>query len=78
MEMQQRGRPERDGGAEKACPANEKSTQTGDDTIGDAQVGRALSAPIEDEQLMFDQNRLGHDRTKAPWSRQPGNCDDQL
>jgi hypothetical protein len=27
---------------------------------------------------MFDQNRLGHDGTKASRSGQPGNCDDQM
>jgi hypothetical protein len=54
VETQQSGRPQNDGRAKKACPANEKSTQTGKDTIGGAQVGSALSAAIEDEQLMFD------------------------
>src|ERR1041385_1143787 len=35
-------------------------------------------AAVEDEQLMFDENRLGDDGTKAARSGQSGNCDDQM
>src|SRR5262245_7543624 len=78
METKQRGRPQSDGRAKKAGPANEKSTQTSQDTISGAQVGSALTAAIEDEQLMLDQNRLGDDGTKTPRTRQPSNCHDQM
>src|SRR5437868_639937 len=78
MEAKQSGRPQSDGRAKEACRANEKSAQTDKNTIGGSQFGSALTAPIENEQLLFDQNRLGKDRAKASRSRQPGNCDDQM
>jgi hypothetical protein len=55
VEVQQSGRLQNDGGTEKACPAHEKGTQTGDDPISGAQLRRTLAAAIEDEQLMPDQ-----------------------
>jgi hypothetical protein len=58
--MQQSGRLQNDGGTENACPAHEKGTQTGDDPIGGAEVGRTLSAAIEDQQLMADQRGFGN------------------
>jgi len=65
MEMQQSGRLQNDGGAENAGRAHEKGTQTGDDTIRGAQIGRTLAAATEDPQLMFDEHRLGNDGTEA-------------
>jgi hypothetical protein len=65
VEPHQRGRPENGGGAENAYPADEKSTPTGKDTIGSAPVGSELTATIENEPLMLDQNRLGDDGTKT-------------
>jgi hypothetical protein len=46
-------------------PAHEQGAQTGDDTIFGSQVGRALSAAIQDAQLMFDEHRFGNDRPEA-------------
>ena len=72
MEAKQRGRSQSDGRTKDASSANEKSTQAGEDTVGSAQVGSALSAAIENQQLMFDKNRLGNDGTKTARSRTPG------
>jgi hypothetical protein len=51
--MQESGRLQNDGRAEKASPVHEEGAQTGDDTVCGSQVGRALSAAIMDAQLMF-------------------------
>jgi hypothetical protein len=56
VEMQQSGRLQNDGRAEKASPAHEEGAQTGDDTVSGSQIGRALSAAIKDAKLMFDEH----------------------
>ena len=78
METKQRGRPQSDGRAKDASSANEESTQAGEDAVCGTQVGSALPAAIENEQLVSDQHRLGNDGTKTTRSREPGNCDDQV
>ena len=78
VEMQQSGRLQNDGRAEKASPAHEESAQTGDDTVRGSQVARALSAAIKDAQLMFDEHRFGDDRTEAARSCQSDQGDDQM
>ena len=45
---------------DKACRANERGTQTGDDPIRSAQLGRTFATAIEDQQLMADQHGLGN------------------
>jgi hypothetical protein len=40
---------------------HEKDAQTGDDTLGGAEVGSA----IENQWLMFDEHRRGNDGTEA-------------
>ena len=54
VEMEQSGRFQRDGGTQEARPARKQTTETDDDPIGRAQVGRALAAAIEDLELMLD------------------------
>jgi hypothetical protein len=46
--MQQSGRLQNDSRTGNALWAHEQGTQTSDDTIRDAQVGRTLAATIED------------------------------
>ena len=76
--MQQSGRLQNDGNAEKASPAHEERAQTGDDTVCGSQLGRAPSAAIKDAQLMFDEHRFGNDRTEAARSCQSDQGDDQM
>jgi hypothetical protein len=51
MGMQQRGRLQHDGGTEKSCAGNKQCAQTCGDSIPGAQIGRAISTAIQDEQL---------------------------
>ena len=78
MEMQQRGRPQNDRGAHDACPADEKSAQTGDDPIPGMQVGRAFTAAIHDQKLMPDQDRLGDHVMEPAGLCQSDQSDDQM
>jgi hypothetical protein len=78
VQMQQSGRLQYDGRAEKTSGAHDKGAQTGDETIRGSQVGSTLPAAIEDAQLMFDQHRLGNDGTETARSPQPDEGDDQM
>jgi hypothetical protein len=58
----QQGRgPQTDGSTEQARRLHEQGAQAGDDPICGTQVGRTLAAPIEDQQLLPEQHRFGHD-----------------
>ena len=72
MEVQQGGRLQDDGRAKNASRAHEKSTHTGENTICSTQVGSALSASVEDQQLMTEQDGFGKDGMD---SVRPGNSD---
>jgi hypothetical protein len=78
VETQQRGRLQNDGGSENACRTHEKGAQTSDDAIRDAQVGRALAAPVEDQQLMTDKRGFGDNGTESARSCQSDQGDDQM
>jgi hypothetical protein len=56
----------------------EEGAQTGDDTVCGSEVGRALSAAIQDAQLMFYEHRFGNDRPEAARSCQSDEGDDQM
>lgn len=60
------GRTDQPGGPQ------EQSAPTGDDAIRDAEVGSALVGAIEDQQLMFDEEKLSHYGTDAAPTRQSG------
>jgi hypothetical protein len=64
-EMQQSGRLQN----YNACAAHEEGTQTADDPIGGAQVGGALTAAIEDQQLMPHQRGFGDEIPQGLASR---------
>ena len=76
--MQQSGRLQNDSGTENACRAYEKGTQTGDDPIRGAQVGSALAATIEDQQLMPDERGFGNDGTESARPCKSDHGDNQM
>jgi hypothetical protein len=77
-ETEQSGWLQNDGGTEDTCRLHKKSAPTGDDTIRGSQVRSALSASIQDAQLMFDQHRLCNDGTETARSSQSGQSHDQI
>jgi len=42
------------------------------------EIGRPLSRTIEDQQLVLDEHRFGHDGTSAARTGDPGDCRDQM
>jgi len=65
METEESGRLQNDGGTQEASRAQEKGAQSDDDTIRGAQVGRTLTAALEDSQLMLDEHRFGNHATET-------------
>src|SRR5215813_14920175 len=65
METEESGRLHNDGGTQEASRAQEKGAQSDEDTIRGAQVGRTLTAALEDSQLMFDEHRFGNHATET-------------
>jgi hypothetical protein len=76
--MQQSGRLQNDGDAEKPAGVHEQGAQTGNDPIRRPQVGCTFPAAIENAQLMFDKHRLGNDGTEAARSDQSDQGDNQM
>jgi hypothetical protein len=78
VQVQQGGGPQADGGTEYARWAHEEGAQAGDDPIRGTQVGSPFAAAIEDQQLVPDQHRFGHDGPESTWPCQPRQGDDQM
>ena len=78
VEMQQGGRLQHDGRADKPCPADEKRAYPGDEAISRVQVGRALAATIQHDQLMPGQHRLGDHATDSARLREPEERDNPM
>ena len=78
VQVQQGGGPQTDGSTEDARRPHEQCAQAGDDPIRGTQVGSTLAATIEDQQLMPEQHRFGHDGPESTWPRQPRQGDDQM
>ena len=78
MEIQERRRFHNDGGAQDTFAADEQSAQTGDEAIPATQIGRALTAAIQDQKLMPDQDGFGDKGAEPAGLRQPHQSDDQM
>ena len=78
MKAQKGGRFENDCRTDEARGPDEKSAQTGDQTIGSAKIGCSLPGSIENEELVFDENGLGDHRTQAAGPQQPGERGDDM
>ena len=78
MESQDRRRSQDDGRAEHAGRAHEERTHAGEDTVRCAEIRRAVSRAIENEQLLLDQKRFGDDRPQTARAQQPSEGGDQV
>jgi hypothetical protein len=58
--------------------ANKESTQAGNQMISRAQIGRPLTGSIEDQELLFDENGLGDDRTDSARAHEQGERSDDM
>jgi hypothetical protein len=78
VQVEQGGGLQNDGGTEDARRPHEQGAQAGDDPIRGTQVGSTLAATIEDQQLMPEQHRFGHDGPESTGSRQLRQGDDPM
>ena len=78
MEIENRRWSEHDGRAEHAGRAHEQRTHAGQDPIQCAEIRRPVSRAIENEQLLLDQERFGHDRPQTTGAQQPSEGGDQV
>jgi hypothetical protein len=76
MEVQQSGRLEDDGSLDEANWLYEKRTHAGDHAIPDPKIRCTAARAIQNEQLMFQQNRLRNDGTGTSWPNNPANGND--
>ena len=60
MEAQERGGFQDDGGPDQPARADEQRAHAGDEAISEAEVGGPFPRAIEDQQLLLDENGLGH------------------
>ena len=58
--------------AERIRRAHEGRTPTGNDAISKAEVRGTFPGPIEDQQLLLDEQGLGHYRARAAGTGEPG------
>ena len=72
VKVEESRRFQHDCGTEDARRTHEQGTHTRDDPIERGEIGRTLPRAIEDQQLMFDEHRLSHDRTDSARTRKPG------
>jgi hypothetical protein len=72
MEAQQRGGFEDDGGTDQPARANAQRAHAGHQAIGDPEVGGTSAGAIENQQLVSDQDGLGHHCTRAARTGEPG------
>ena len=78
MEMQQHRWLEDHSATPQTRWVHEKGAETGDQAIGNAQVGSSLPTAIQNEDLMPSEHRFRDDGTKATRSYKPDDSDDRM
>ena len=72
MEPQEGGGSQDNCGPDEPARAHEERTHAGDEAISDVEVGRTCPGAIEDQQLVLDEQGLGHHGTRAAGAGEPG------
>jgi hypothetical protein len=72
MQSQERGGSEDDGGANQPARAHDQRAHAEHDAISEAEVGGTSAGAIQNQQLVLDQDGLGHHRTRAARTGEPG------
>jgi hypothetical protein len=78
MESEEGGRLQYDCRPAQPGGTNEERGQTGDNAIHRFQVWRAFPAPIQDDELVLNENRFGNDGPGATRGHQPRNRGNQM
>ena len=78
MEVQDRRRFQHDRRTDHAGRAHEERIHAGEDPIESSEVWRAFTGAIENQQLMLDQERFGHDRPQTAGTHEPSQGGNQV
>ena len=78
MEAEERGGFQDDGGTDQPARAHEQRAHAGDEAISETEVGGPLAGAIEDQQLLLDENGLGHHGSGAARAGEPGDRRQQM
>ena len=68
MEAKERGGFQDDGDTDQPARPHEQRTEAGDHAIPEPEGWRTLPGAIEDQQLLLDEQRFGHDGTHPAWT----------
>jgi hypothetical protein len=60
------------------APPHDQRAHAGHDAISEAEVGGTSAGAIENQQLVLDQDGLGHHRTRAARTGEPGDGRHQM
>jgi hypothetical protein len=74
MEAQERGGFQDDGGTDQPARAHEQRTHAGDHPISETEVGGTPPGAIEHQQLLLDEDGLGHHGPRPARTGEPGEC----
>ena len=72
MEAEERGRLQDDRGPHQSARAHEHRADADDHAITNPKARRTRSGAIEDQQLLLEQQRFGHNRTYPACTSEPG------
>ena len=78
MEPQEGGGFQDNGGSDQPARAHEERTQAGDDAITAVEPGSTFPGPIEDQQLLLDEQGFGHHGTRAAGTGESGDGRQQV
>ena len=78
MEAQERGGFQDDGGTDQPARAHEQRAHAGDEAFSEAEVGGPFPRAIEDQQLLLDENGLGHHGSGAAGAGERGDRRQQI
>jgi hypothetical protein len=71
MEAQERGGLQDDGGTDQPARAYEQRAHAGDEAISESEVGGTFLGAIQNQQLVPDENGLGHQGPGAAGAGEP-------
>ena len=72
MEAQERGGFQDDGGTDQPARAHQDRTYAGDHTVSEAEIGGTSPGAIENQQLLLEEDGLGHHGPHAARTGEPG------
>jgi hypothetical protein len=78
MEAQERGGFQNDGGPDQPARAHQQRAYAGDHAITEAEVGGTSPGAIENQQLLLDEDGLGHHGTRTPGTGEPDDSRQQM